>query len=389
MLRVLVSLLAALVWLVSLGSGTAEAGVRAGSIFGGRPAGLIGEAIEATLYIARGENVGLCSGSVIGERWILTAAHCVDPQDGGPITSLVIGIDPRVQYVLDQAQAQDAIRLSPTFDRSTVSSDWALIRLPSDCDCLGVPLASQPPSPGTPAVAFGRGLTPNGTLPDQLLKAPLVVGSDRDCLAAWGSAYVPATMLCVLGHGRASTCTGDSGGPLLATDHLGRVVQVGIVSWGVDTCDPRVPEVYTDVAAALPSILAVMAADDVAATRPPTIVTGRARLSRLQKKAVGVGYTVNAGGLATTVFIEYGRTKRYGNRTPAEVASMENAPDDVATWFCIPQPGVTYHYRAVAINAAGIAYGADRTIRVPTQSEAPPGFFNGRCRYFHLGLLLY
>ncbi|MCX6872311.1 MAG: leucine-rich repeat protein, partial [Verrucomicrobia bacterium] len=77
--------------------------------------------------------------------------------------------------------------------------------------------------------------------------------------------------------------------------------------------------------------------------------------------------TVNPHGVAT-VFFEYGTTTAYGNTTPGEELSGELATD-----FQVNLGGLTgsatYHYRAVAVSAAGTVHGGD--VPFATLPDAP------------------
>ena len=55
------------------------------------------------------------------------------------------------------------------------------------------------------------------------------------------------THICA-GIGDVDSCTGDSGGPLIARDENGAAVQVGIVSWGLGCARQDSPGVYVRIA---------------------------------------------------------------------------------------------------------------------------------------------
>jgi secreted trypsin-like serine protease len=50
-------------------------------------------------------------------------------------------------------------------------------------------------------------------------------------------------MMCATGEGARDSCSGDSGGPLFWKNEEGKVMQVGIVSWGIGCADPKYPGV--------------------------------------------------------------------------------------------------------------------------------------------------
>ena len=74
----------------------------------------------------------------------------------------------------------------------------------------------------------------------------------------------------------------------------------------------------------------------------------------------------NDGGQACQTKFQYGLTDAYGSET-ALVSTAVGAFSATLTGL---QPGVTYHYRAVAVNADGTTYGADGTFTLMVQESA-------------------
>ena len=108
-------------------------------------------------------------------------------------------------------------------------------------------------------------------------------------------------------------------------------------------------------------------ADRIFATSsPPRAVTGG--ISALSASGATVSVTVNPNGLDTTWVVDYGTTTGYGTRTGARSAG--NGTADVAATLALDslRAGTLYHYRVVAMNAAGTTSGADATF---TTSGAP------------------
>jgi phosphodiesterase/alkaline phosphatase D-like protein len=78
--------------------------------------------------------------------------------------------------------------------------------------------------------------------------------------------------------------------------------------------------------------------------------------------------TVNANGVATTVKFQYGATQSYGYEIPAAQSPVTGSSAiPVSAVVTGLSPGASYHYRVVAQNDSGIAYGQDRyfTTRSP------------------------
>ena len=64
------------------------------------------------------------------------------------------------------------------------------------------------------------------------------------------------------------------------------------------------------------------------------------------------------GGIGCEVYFEYGISTVYGNKTSP---LTKEQGEDIETFMVGLTPGVSYHFRAVAKNSAGIGYGSDKT----------------------------
>ena len=100
---------------------------------------------------------------------------------------------------------------------------------------------------------------------------------------------------------------------------------------------------------------------------PPRVVTQRAP-DRGVDAATLTG-SIDANGAATTVYVEYGTTARYGSRTPDQAAGAGADPAPVSFMLTGLQPHTRYPDRFVATSAAGTDRGRRRTFstrRLPT-----------------------
>jgi len=103
--------------------------------------------------------------------------------------------------------------------------------------------------------------------------------------------------------------------------------------------------------------------------KPPTVTTGA---------AVGVGPSeatlhgsINPNGKATTYQFEYGSTTAYGHTIPATPKSVGSGSQAVSVNDLVTglEAESTYHFRLVATNAGGTAYGSDEVFT--TSAPAP------------------
>jgi hypothetical protein len=109
------------------------------------------------------------------------------------------------------------------------------------------------------------------------------------------------------------------------------------------------------------AILALSGSAAGAASLVPTVTTSYAAHATYSSVTV-YGY-VNAHGIATGYAFQYGTTTGYGGQTALAPAGQKKSSVKVGQTIDGLQPGTVYHYRIVAVNGAGLAYGGDRTFK--------------------------
>ncbi len=110
--------------------------------------------------------------------------------------------------------------------------------------------------------------------------------------------------------------------------------------------------------------LALMAASANAVAPPaPSVSTGG--VSGLSYSAATLHGHVNPRGQATNYFFQYGHTRKYGAQTPLAPAGSASASLAVSQAVTGLSPLSVYHYRIVAISAAGATLGNDQSFTTP------------------------
>ncbi len=105
---------------------------------------------------------------------------------------------------------------------------------------------------------------------------------------------------------------------------------------------------------------------------PTTPVVDRELTTEVGVSEAKLGALVNPGGIPTVYRFEYGPTGAYGSSTPFPEGSVGEGLESHAVWASANglAPGSTYHYRVVASNELGTAYGPDQTFTTLTAEQA-------------------
>ncbi len=189
---------------------------------------------------------GGCGGTHIGDKWVMTAAHCAAEFRVGDFVNIGgLRVSQMVQGNEGEWRQIVGRSCHPNYRSWSENFDFCIVELdsPSSAPTIAID-RSQSSHAGTNAVVVGWGsLRQGGGSPDVLQEALVPVIDDSTCSQLYGN--FTGNMMCA-GYlqGGIDSCQGDSGGPLVSTV-TGELI--GVVSFGRGCAQRNVPGVYAKI----------------------------------------------------------------------------------------------------------------------------------------------
>jgi len=201
---------------------------------------------------SKSDSEHFCGGSLIGESYILTAAHCIEDASAEEIQAVVSEFDLKQASQQEQVIAIKNIYMHQGYGDD---NDIAVLELITPTNKTPVKLADTNLNDGLQVgtnmtvMGWGNQLADGEKFPNTLQEVQLPLADHAQCKSNYAGVDMTITdnMLCAgLAAGGKDSCQGDSGGPLVYQKDSDWF-QTGVVSFGEGCAQENFFGVYTKV----------------------------------------------------------------------------------------------------------------------------------------------
>lgn len=195
-----------------------------------------------------------CGGSLIADKYVMTAAHCLEDTNADDIQLVINDYDISQPDASEEKLSVAKIVSHDDWDDS-MDNDIAVLELASPSSKTPVRLATQEEMKALPTgstltvMGWGNRSNSGEDFPDLLHEVSVPLADQSTCKDNYDDIGQDITnnMLCAgLAEGGKDSCQGDSGGPLLFQKDS-EWIQAGIVSFGEGCAERDYVGVYTNV----------------------------------------------------------------------------------------------------------------------------------------------
>ena len=207
--------------------------------------------VVALLYKNVNDNyrAQFCSGTYIGNGWIITAAHCF--YDSEENIRIIYSNNLDILYGTTDLTFDGTrtgvknIYIHKKYNHLLHSNDIALIELENDISIQKVNLVTNNEldytQPYNEATLIGWGDIIEGeetSFPADLMEVDVPIVSNEECKESYGDLIKSYNICDGYKEGGKDSCQGDSGGPLIVKDEFNNFLIAGIVSWAYGCAEP-------------------------------------------------------------------------------------------------------------------------------------------------------